>query len=589
LANRKPANSIRRGAVFHFRRAVPRDLQLRLGRIELSCSLRTYNKGVAERLARELYLAADDLFAQLRRDDMLTENQIAEVVQDFYAYFIERDDKSRLASLPLSATQRQNRIDYWQRVAGQTRADLGGNDLSSAAMTVLGMQFKRKDLQSITAEESRQLQQALLRAGIDLAEALTARYQGDFNFEPRDKLLKAQIAKSQADNTDAYMVEPTAPSVIVVPEADKVAPAPLFEEVAKAFIARQIATKTWDTQTSLQARKTFELWSAINGNKPVGIYEKKDSAQFRATIERLPANYGKAAIFRSLTPSEIIAADLDLDAPRLSVRTVQRHVSALSQLWQHTGEGSDEIRNIFAGFKFRQSVRVQDERDLWTMGQLTKLFSSPIWAGCKSPDRRSTPGSCIIKDEYYWLPLLATFTGARQEELCQLHLEDVYQHDEGIWIIDINMKAPRRLKNLQSIRLVPIHSKLIELGFLEYLEERRRLKDTRVFPNLERGGAEHKLGHNYSKRFSNYRRKIGFGDDDPQFHSFRHTATTLMGQADVPHEIVARVVGHLADGETVRYLKFYKTAQLRKAVDSINIDKALEILEDATQGQAGTL
>jgi hypothetical protein len=45
---------------------------------------------------------------------------------------------------------------------------------------------------------------------------------------------------------------------------------------------------------------------------------------------------------------------------------------------------------------------------------------------------RAEPGSLIIRDERFWLPLIAVFSGMRQEEICQLHVEDVRQAD-GIW------------------------------------------------------------------------------------------------------------------------------------------------------------
>ncbi len=64
---------------------------------------------------------------------------------------------------------------------------------------------------------------------------------------------------------------------------------------------------------------------------------------------------------------------------------------------------------------------------MWTTDELRTLFSSPVWTGCKSDVRRSMPGSFIFKDEYYWLPLIGLFSAMRQEEICQLHLEDIHE------------------------------------------------------------------------------------------------------------------------------------------------------------------
>jgi hypothetical protein len=52
-------NVVQRNRVFHFRRAVPRDLRRRFQRSELTCSLRTSELRVAELLSRQLYLASE--------------------------------------------------------------------------------------------------------------------------------------------------------------------------------------------------------------------------------------------------------------------------------------------------------------------------------------------------------------------------------------------------------------------------------------------------------------------------------------------------------------------------------------------------
>lgn len=56
---RSVPNTLRRGAVFHFRRAVPEDLRDHFKRAELTCSLRTVDVGVARRLSRALYVCTE--------------------------------------------------------------------------------------------------------------------------------------------------------------------------------------------------------------------------------------------------------------------------------------------------------------------------------------------------------------------------------------------------------------------------------------------------------------------------------------------------------------------------------------------------
>lgn len=65
---------------------------------------------------------------------------------------------------------------------------------------------------------------------------------------------------------------------------------------------------------------------------------------------------------------------------------------------------------------------------------------------CKSLERRSTASSLILRDEAFWLPLIAVFSGLRQEEIGQLHVADI-QREDGMWFFDINKRPPRMLKN----------------------------------------------------------------------------------------------------------------------------------------------
>ena len=62
---------------------------------------------------------------------------------------------------------------------------------------------------------------------------------------------------------------------------------------------------------------------------------------------------------------------------------------------------------------------------MWIPDELRTLFFRPVWLGCKSDVRRTEPGSLILRDEPSWIPLIARFSGMRQEEICQLHVEDV--------------------------------------------------------------------------------------------------------------------------------------------------------------------
>ncbi len=145
----------------------------------------------------------------------------------------------------------------------------------------------------------------------------------------------------------------------------------------------------------------------------------------------------------------------------------------------------------------------------------------------------------------YWVPHLAAFTGMRLNEICQLLVADVIQHSDTLWLISVSddtslpsagesteMKLQKRLKNRASRRKVPVHSKLIELGFLEFVAARKAAgKDTLFDLQLDsRDG----MGQSVGRKFSTYlRKKVGITERRKVFHCFRHGFVTRVAQTIV--------------------------------------------------------
>ena len=112
-------------------------------------------------------------------------------------------------------------------------------------------------------------------------------------------------------------------------------------------------------------------------------------------------------------------------------------------------------------------------------------------------------------------------------------------------------------------RIVPIHSKLIELGFIDYVAT---IKAGRIFPELpENKVRKGDFGKEPSRKFTDYRRRVGVGVGDgagyekindqgkwegssrKTFHSFRSTLISALRKANVPKDRRTRLAGHEYD------------------------------------------
>lgn len=154
----------------------------------------------------------------------------------------------------------------------------------------------------------------------------------------------------------------------------------------------------------------------------------------------------------------------------------------------------------------------------------------------------------------FWLMPLGLFTGARLNELCQLRAHDVIRDIHGVNLIDINANGfNKSLKNEQSERQIPICSKLIQMGFLDFVAERRQAdgKDALLFSELK-FDEKHLYSRAASRFFCGPVTGTGFiGEHCPvaaeggfNFKSFRRSFSIRLQRSVIPAITIAQLLGH---------------------------------------------
>lgn len=163
----------------------------------------------------------------------------------------------------------------------------------------------------------------------------------------------------------------------------------------------------------------------------------------------------------------------------------------------------------------------------------------------------------VLEDAYsyrFWLIPLGIFTGARLNELCQLRAHDVIQDSYGVDLISINDNGfNKSLKNEQSRREIPISSKLIAMGFLGFVEERRLSdgQDALLFKELN-FDEKHLYSRAPSRFFCGPTTGAGFiGKYCPHttsggwnFKSFRRSFAIQLEKSGIPASTIAYLLGH---------------------------------------------
>lgn len=143
--------------------------------------------------------------------------------------------------------------------------------------------------------------------------------------------------------------------------------------------------------------------------------------------------------------------------------------------------------------------------------------------------------------ERYWLVLLCLFQIWRREEAGQLSLKDIGELD-GIPFMNITDEGEGQgLKNAGSKRRLPIHSSLVRLGFMKYIERIKVAGHSRLFPQLEHG--PNGYSDAVEKCFTRLVTNGGLTDPALALHSLRHGGITNLHAAGVhPTSLKSKVV-----------------------------------------------
>ncbi len=187
--------------------------------------------------------------------------------------------------------------------------------------------------------------------------------------------------------------------------------------------------------------------------------------------------------------------------------------------------------------------------------EIELMFSAPLFTGFSGkaePGYRDQPGTTIVKDEKYWIPLFGLYHGCRLEEIGGARVDELAEID-GIAYFDWK-DAARPFKSDESRRRLPIHPAMVALGWDNYVAERRKAGDIYIFPNLPRDADDTDPDaptRNYSKWWGRWMDAHGLPDPNIDFHAFRHTFIR-QSRGKIDEEIRDLIVGHKGKGSEGR-------------------------------------
>ncbi|MBK6895673.1 MAG: site-specific integrase [Alphaproteobacteria bacterium] len=301
----------------------------------------------------------------------------------------------------------------------------------------------------------------------------------------------------------------------------------------------------------------------------IGHLDSAKVQEAKALLRFTPKGRNKAKLTagKALTEQIQIAKENGLEI--ISNSSVNKYLSYFESLFEWAKRNSYISENPFKGIRIKAEKKKARRREMFDKNEVAKIIMG------------LSDDNLVKNKSNYWGALIAVYTGARRNEIAGLLPDDVKQDTAtGIWYFDITDEEEegKALKTSASKRVVPVHSALLDQGFLQFVEEARG-KQGQV---KHEGGYEPRLlydltytehekwGRNLGRWFNErYLKVLGLKSEKKTLHSLRHSFITYLSAAGVDEANIKSLVGHEPDTVTTQIYTHYGVEHLPTFKDAI--------------------
>lgn len=611
---------VRRGAVYYWRRRLPRRLAACSNRRHVFMSLKTCSADRARALAAQLDAAFAEI-AMLAETNFLSAPQLDAMLRDVIAAHSAKLDRIAAAGKTdphfdaAEAARMDLRIGWAYRLLdaqgssavmrGEDRTAMFAAGFTDADVALVDQHLALLQANHMVPTPRGKLVALIERHGatptpINLASAQQVYFRGLamalFNSDYRYAGVVPGAAETVAmalrtDRSQVVTAAPPPPTLRQPPvnstaEPPTAATAKIGDgivAIGKKLVAKRAKDENWDSKGQSQASQIFGLMQRymveeFKFDGLADLHQHHLAAFVRFLESEVYKYYGKSLDDHTRTIAQLrqIASDKPEDLQGLDGGTLNRHIGKLDQLFDHArGQGIRidpelNITTLRSRKKKKQDGRARNQRAKMLPGVMTRVFQAAPFTGCAAWDRPYEKGDLVFHRGLYFEPMLLAYTGTRREETCGLCVDDVFA-DAPVPYIHIGQNEFRRIKNPQSIRDIPLHPELLRLGFLEYVVLMKSLGYSRVFQDLYSPTSRSPLGDRFYDEFMpllKWACKVEEVEIKFVLHSIRHGFNSQLKNALVSVEERADLMGHGGDSETSE--RYADPIMLGRALDVIN-------------------
>ncbi len=525
MTRRRVPYLAQRGGVFQIRLPVPRHLQAVLTRKELQRSIKTSDYKVARRIALRAGSQFADLCASIHPMTDVSSLDVPGLIDRFFAGLIADLKPSDLTISDHDTfghewdQAAEFQLDKLDQVLATRKYPQAIHEKAAALLKAEGLCFsdlpeldQARTLEGVARAEREHIKYLIFRQGSLIAP-----------YVPADPLFKQSA------------VHPAAQHAAMYPGSG----APGLHQggsggTLKDRIEQYLGSADCKPNTIKEKRVVLHWFANQLGPKiDVRTITPDHVLEIKAKISSLKVQHtGKPEA--AAAKMKIVGKAIHPKTAKKKLDTIKTFMNWLASIGAITNAPGNQLQ-----IKVPKTPNSQKRRP-FTSEELGVLFSSPIYTGRHSAAVRHKPGTLILRDDHYWMPLVLLYTGMRLAEPLQVLAADVHV-DTDYPYFDLDL-AKMDLKQDVSDRRVPIHPDLIAFGFADFVRKRQKEKTK---PRLFRGiTSQTHVANYYSKVLGRYFTRVGLDDPRLVAHSFRHGFKDGLRNAAVPEGEQKFIMGH---------------------------------------------
>lgn len=536
----RPLHLTRRAGVFGVRFRLPRDLEIALGLAEIRRSLHTKDRKVAEHRCLQATAWFRREVHRLRMASNPTKADLERAAREFFGRLKADLDQPRKfdpdyfdLDVAEAAEHAKDRIEQFDAELVANQFGFSATASADEMLADAGIDVSTLPPQSLFV--ARQLACRALRAQWQLYRHQLVNPTGQLS-DPDPLFASDQILAHQSPiSATPVTVNRKGPTLgMAVSE---------YLESKKPTVGK--------SQLDEITRALGWLGEALGEDTNLASISKDSLRGFRDDLTRINVTHrGRKRPFKERLTS--------VPTKQIKSQTYLRYWKSVQSLFRWCE--AEGLRDDDPAATLRLAARREDERrspEPFSEPELRKLFQTPIFAGYRAPRSFAVQGDCHLRGAYWWFCVLALHTGLRAGEISQL-LPDDFDFEAAVphlkvREVDSSGAKVKQAKTKASIRDVPLHPNLLELGLAEFVaKSRKRNAKARVF-EIFRLGQHERVSDGATKFWGRYYRKFGLHTHGRSTHVFRHTFAAALRNAGASEEDLGALLGHAGTSVTSTY------------------------------------